>query len=183
MPQLKPGEAAVTESNFSCRTNTSVVVLRQTSDSAGSYSATVKVEKMTVTLGLEIVIWLPEGGQRKLGEHEQGHQRISEHFYATGKEITTALAQAEIGREYSASASSAEEAVDTAIREAGNAVCEQYMSRVQMRAANVQELYDKLTDHGRNRLDEDTAIERATAADAREQRASASPSTAPARGS
>lgn len=170
MPPLKPGEAAVTESNFSCKTLTSALVLDQQTGSAGQgCSATVKVEKMSTTIGLEIVIWLPQNGPKKLTAHEEGHQRISEHYYAQAEKIATEEVAEQIGKSFTAKADSCEAAIDAAIADAGNLVAGNYMARVQMASAEVQERYDKLTDHGRNRMSEDEAIRRAIAEQERKQ--------------
>lgn len=178
MPSLRPGEAAVTESNFSCRTITSVVVLEQKQAANGKCYATVKVEKMTVTLGLDVVIWLPEHGPRKLSTHEKGHQQISETYYESAGEIATALAAEQIGESFDGEAGTFDAAIRSAIAKAGNLVCQEYMSKVQAPAASVQERYDRLTDHGRNRLNETEAI-RQSISQEREPKQASNATTSP----
>ena len=52
-------------------------------------------------------------------------------------------------------------AAQAAIKEAGDQLCGDYMAAVQFPATRVQELYDQITDHGRNRIRETSAIQRA----------------------
>src|SRR4051812_44599417 len=81
MPPLRPGEAAVTESNFSCQTVVAATIIDQIPSKQGC-TATVRVSSVKTTIKLGIVIWLPETGSRKLTAHEQGHRAIDEQFYA-----------------------------------------------------------------------------------------------------
>jgi len=133
---------------------------------------------MTVTLGLDVVIWLPENGPHKLSTHEKGHQQISETYYASADEVATALAAEQIGESFDAEAETFDAAIKTAIAKAGNLVCQKYMSQVQAPAASVQERYDALTDHGRNRLSETEAI-RQSVVEEREPKQASRATTSP----
>src|SRR5687768_392109 len=66
MPPLKPGEAAVTESSFSCETLVEVLVVSQQPIAAGTCRATVRVSSATATLRLGITIWVPHRDAHKL---------------------------------------------------------------------------------------------------------------------
>ena len=61
-------------------------------------------------------------------------------------------------------------AAQTAIKQAGDQLCGDYMAAVQFPASRVQELYDEITDHGRNRLREPVAIQRAIDQQKREEK-------------
>ena len=171
MPPLKPGEAAVTESSFSCQTLIGVIVTSQQPTGTGTCRATVKVTSVTSTLRLGITIWLPERGARKLTAHEEGHRIVDERYYAGAKDLAERLGRALVGRDFTAEAADCDAAAQAAIKSAGNQFCGEYMAAVQYPAARVQEIYDELTDHGRNKLGEKQAIELAVKKQREEQRA------------
>jgi hypothetical protein len=178
MPPLKPGEAAVTESSFSCQTMIGVLVTSQ-QPGVGTCRATVKITSVTTTLRLGIVIWLPQQGARKLTAHEEGHRIIDERYYAGASEIAERLSRAMIGDEVTAEGSDCDAAAQAAIRNAGNELCGQYMAAVQFPAARAQVVYDQLTDHGRNEMGEKQAIAAAMKKQREEQRAGTQPTVSP----
>ena len=171
MPPLKPGEAAVTESSFSCQTMIGVLITSQAQTGAGTCRATVKVTSVTTTLRLGIIIWLPERGARKLTAHEEGHRIIDERYYAGAKDVAEQLSRDMIGKLFTAEGSDCDAAAQAAIKNAGNQLCGEYMAAVQYPAARAQVLYDQFTDHGRNKLGEKQAIELAMKKQREEQRA------------
>ena len=173
MPPLKPGEAAVTESSFSCETLVEVLVASQQPTAAGTCRAAVRVSSVTATLRLAITIWVPHRDAHKLTAHEQGHREIEERYYAGAKDVAERLGHEMIGREFSADAGDCDAAVQAASRNAANELNGQYMAAVQYPAARAQVLYDELTDHGRNTLGEAKAIELAKKKQREEQRATA----------
>jgi hypothetical protein len=160
MPALRPGEAAVTESNFSCQTVIAATIVDQLSSSGGC-TATVRITNVKTTIKLGIVIWLPDGGSRKLTAHEEGHRAIDERFYAGAEEAARQLSEPMIGQRRVGKGRDCDAAAQAAIKEAGDQLCGDYMAAVQFPATRVQELYDEITDHGRNRIREATAIQRA----------------------
>lgn len=160
MPALRAGEAAVTESNFSCQTVIAATIIDQLPSAAGC-TATVRITSVKTTIKLGIVIWLPEGGSRKLTAHEEGHRAIDERFYAGAEEVARRLSEAMIGQRRVGKGRDCDAAAQAAIKEAGDQLCSDYMAAVQYPATRVQALYDEITDHGRNRIRETTAIQRA----------------------
>ncbi|MGB7159975.1 MAG: hypothetical protein WBD40_18055 [Tepidisphaeraceae bacterium] len=170
MPALRPGEAAVTESNFACQTLIGATVIDQVPGTGGC-TATVRITSVKTSIKLGIVIWLPTRGSKKLTAHEQGHRTIDEHFYAGAEEVARRLSKEMIGQRRVGKGSDCDAAAQAAIRDAGNQLCGDYMAAVQFPAARVQEIYDDITDHGRNRIGESEAIKRAIA---RQQKEAAS---------
>jgi hypothetical protein len=168
MPPLKPGEAAVTQSNFSAQALIGALVVDQTPGDK-QCAATVRVNSVSLTARLEITIWLPQGGATKLTAHEDGHRRIDEQFYAGAEKVARELSERMLTREFKGTAGVCDEAVQAAIQKAGNELCGQYMDAVQRPAARAQEIYDELTDHGRNKLGEDAAIRQAVEQEKRER--------------
>ena len=160
MPPLREGEAAVTESNFSCQTVIAATIIDQQRSSQGC-TATVRVTSVKTTITLGITIWLPERGNKKLTAHEDGHRIIDERFYADAEEVARRLSTEMLGQRRVGKGPDCDSAAQTAIREAGDQLCGDYMVAVQRPASRVQELYDEITDHGRNRIREAAAIQRA----------------------
>jgi hypothetical protein len=160
MPSLRPGEAAVTESNFSCQTLISAVITDQISSASGC-TTTVRITGVKTTIKLGIVIWLPERGTRKLTAHEQAHRTIDERFYVDAEAVARRLSDAMVGQRRVGKGRDCDAAAQTAIKEAGDQLCGDYMAAVQFPATRVQQLFDEITDHGRNRIREDAAIKRA----------------------
>jgi hypothetical protein len=164
MPPLKPGEAAVTESDFSVQAQMQVTILRQRIDAeTGRCTATIRVDSVTVTTGLAITIWLPRGAADKLRAHEEGHQRISERFYRDAKAIAQRLARPRIGQTLTGQGADVHQAAQAAMSQSMDKLNGDWMKQISLAAQAVQERYDTLTDHGRNDLDEDQAIDKAMA--------------------
>src|SRR5688500_5892585 len=116
MPPLKPGEAAVTESSFSCQTMIGVLITSQAQTGAGTCRATVKVTSVMTTLKLGIIIWLPERGARKLTAHEEGHRIIDERYYAGAKDVAEQLSRDMIDKLFTAEGSDCDAAAQAAIK-------------------------------------------------------------------
>jgi len=155
MPPLKPGEAAVTESKFACGVQVSVEI------------ATVPGEQPTCTitgidanLRLDVVIWLPTDTTPKIRAHEDGHRQISELFYARAEPIAKELAAKYVGRKLDISGIEKKD-TQPAIEKAATKFCQEYLGAIEVPSQKVQERYDELTDHGRNRVAEKDAIKKA----------------------
>lgn len=162
MPQLTPGEAAVTVSLFSCESHVNVEVLKETPGAgAGDCTATVKVQNVKLTLKLSITIWLPEHAPDKMRAHEEGHRRLAERFYATVDPQAHDLAAAIVGNVADGTAPDCDAAADAAIRNAANNLAQRYLQQTTTPHGAVQDEFDALTDHGRNKLPEDEAMRRA----------------------
>src|SRR5688572_18886112 len=134
MPPLKPGEAAVTQSNFSAQALIGALVVDQSTANT-QCTATVRVNSVSLTAKLEITIWLPQGGATKLTAHEDGHRKIDEQFYAGAEKVARELSDKMLTREFTGTAAACDEAVQSAIQKAGNELCGQYMDAVQRPAA------------------------------------------------
>ena len=177
MPALRPGEAAVTESNFSCQTMIAATITDQVPSAQGC-TATVRVTSVKTTIKLGITIWLPVNGSKKLTAHEEGHRIIDERFYEEGETVARRLSTELLGQRRVGKGPDCDAAAQAAIKEAGDQLCGDYMTAVQYPATRVQELYDEITDHGRNRIRETVAIKRAT--DQQKKEAEQSATTQPA---
>jgi hypothetical protein len=160
MPKLAGDEAAVTSSGFGCATTIAVLVIDQ-EGSGGQWTARVRVTGVKLTTTLEMTVWLPQRAKKKIIDHEQGHRRIGELFYDQARSVAEQVGRPVIGQEFAATAATAKQAIDAAMKEAGDGLCQQYMDRLQRPAGDAQVSFDRLTDHGRNKLPEDKAIKQA----------------------
>lgn len=155
MPPLKPGEAAFTEFNYGCTAEVSYI--RTQGD--GVDRATIQSVRMNISLS--ITIWLPKKSTPKLHDHEEGHKQIGQTIYNnTARQDARRAAEPLVGNEIAA-AGMDDAAVQHAINELVQQACDRYMKSAPAHAGKVGEIYDRITDHGRNRVDEQTAIQRA----------------------
>ena len=162
MPPLRDGEAAVTQSSFTCQTLIAATIIDQHRTSQGC-TATVRVTSVKTTITLGITIWLPVKGSKKLTAHEDGHRLIDETFYEGAEAVARRLSTEMLGQRRVGKGADCDAAAQAAIKEAGDQLCGDYMVAVQRPASRVQELYDEITDHGRKRISEAAAIKQATA--------------------
>jgi hypothetical protein len=161
MPPLGPNEAAVTHSAYGIGAQVQVVVLNE-NKSAGQVVSEMRIEAVKVDTTLAITLWLPKNASKPLIAHEEGHRRISEMFYEDAESIARGVSQPYVGRTIRATARSAEAAREAAMTRAIAEINGAYMSRTQIPSSRVNELFDRITDHGRNtRVTVDAAIERA----------------------
>ena len=155
MPPLKPGEAAFTEFNYGC--TAAVSYIRTQGD--GVDRVTIQGARMNISLS--ITIWLPKKSTQKLNDHEEGHKQIGQTIYNdSARQAAQRAAEPLVGREIAA-AGMDDAAVQVIINDLVRQACDRYMKSAPAHAGKVGETYDRITDHGRNRVDEQTAIRRA----------------------
>ena len=152
MPPLKGDEAAVTESSFGCAVQVEVETTRGEDQPGKS-----KIVAVRADLRLDVTEWLPKGVSPKIRNHEDGHRAISEIFYSDAEKIARDLAKKYVGKELKVSRGD----VDSATKQAANEFCEEYLGAVERPSQKAQEHYDQLTDHGRNRVPENKAVNKA----------------------
>jgi hypothetical protein len=160
MPPLDGKEAAVTQSSFSISARMEAQVVDQ-EQLNGQWVTQSKVTGVTATLELDIVIWLPHGANAKLIAHEEGHRRISEMFYQDAEKHADTLARQWVGKTLRGQGPTRQEATQRAMRQVTEQLTDQYIKAIDGPSGRVQTIYDQLTDHGRNALDEDAAIHQA----------------------
>lgn len=161
MPPLGPNEAAVTHSAYGVGAQVQVVVLNE-DKSPGEVVSEMRIEAVKVDTTLAITLWLPKNASKALIAHEEGHRRISEMFYEEAESIAREVSQPYVGRTIRATARSAEAAREAAMTKAIGEINGAYMARTQIPSSRVNELFDRITDHGRNgRVSVDQGIQRA----------------------
>jgi hypothetical protein len=150
-------EAAYTRSTFLC---SAAVSYRVTSKSAGS--ATIRIDSIQVELNLDDTLFLPKNAPKKLTAHEQGHRQIAERIYLDAADDTARrLAAPLVGQTFTATGPTPDAAADAAAKSAVQKFCDDYTATIPARSSTVNDLFDKLTDHGRNKLPEPDAIRQA----------------------
>jgi hypothetical protein len=174
MPHLDPGEAAVTETIFNC------AVKSFTKDTAHRAMGQVcqsaaKVDALEITLTLHVIVWLPNDAPQKLIAHEEGHRRIAEQIYKERADDAARAAAAKVSdHEFHGSGGNfdqSDHALESALRDAQNNLCDAYLAQTGGVAGRVGDLYDQITNHGtRYRPAEDEAIKEAFERNSKEQK-------------
>lgn len=155
MPPMKPGEAAFTEFNYGCSAEASYT--RTQSDGVDR----VTIQGVRMNISLSITIWLPKKSTPKLRDHEEGHKQIGQTIYNnTARQAALHAAQPLAGQVIDA-AGMDDESLQRIINDLVRQACDRYMKSAPAHAGKVGEAYDRITDHGRNHIDERTAIQRA----------------------
>jgi|GEM_PF-2852163 len=170
MPELTGDEAAVCQSQFGASVKVSVR-LEQNRSNRNTWTATI--DGVDIGTRLSIVIWLPRGYSRKIKDHEEGHRRISERVYDDlGEATARRLAAEHAGKTISTSLPDRtyEARAQEVVRKATEDITSRWIDLVSRKAGRVNNDFDDLTDHGRNKLAVDKAIEQAFAEDAGRRR-------------
>src|SRR5687768_7498781 len=177
MPKLHPGEAALCQMNFNCRVQLKYEVVEQgtsaasASAAAGRSSVSARVKRIQMTLTLHDTIYIPRGGNAKIRAHEEGHRIINERVYEDAERVARAAALDVLTQTWRGTGDDAGAAGKAATDEAVKKLCEAYLTGTADKAHRIGQIYDELTDHGRNtRLTEADAIRQAFARHANEPR-------------
>jgi hypothetical protein len=143
MPPLASGENAACESNF--LSNASVAGESQQTDAT---HAIVTVTRITVTLQLNITIWLPSNATQHVIEHEEGHRQISEYYYRDADKLAKRIAATYIGKQVAIAGTGLRAEMGNALQQMGAEITDEYNK--QLNPEPTQLRYDAITDHSRN---------------------------------
>jgi hypothetical protein len=143
MPPLAPGEAAECDSNF-----LSGASVRGQSRRTDATHATLTITQITVTLRLNISIWVPNGASPQLIEHEEGHRQISEHYYETADKLAERIAATYMGRRVEIPGTDVGIEANKALQDMAAEITAEYNK--ELNPGPAQLLYDSITDHGRS---------------------------------
>ncbi|HSI32410.1 MAG TPA: hypothetical protein VK986_02380, partial [Tepidisphaeraceae bacterium] len=105
-PPFKPGEAAACLYRFEVDADVAFATRprRAVPGSKGEPPVDVVISGLTVRLKLAITIWLPTGASDRLKEHEEGHRRLAEAYYAKAEQYARAQAAKVDGKKFVAAA-------------------------------------------------------------------------------
>ena len=153
-PLTSSGEIAQCESNFTANAN--VAGKSRRSDAT---HAAITVTQISVTLQLDITIWAPEDISQHVMEHEQGHRQISEYYYQGADKVAAEIASRYLGREVSVSGADLDAEVHKALQDIGAEITDEYEKELNSNPAQL--LFDSITDHSRNDVAVQDAVDHA----------------------
>ena len=145
MPPLAPGESAECDSDF--LSNASV---RGESRQTDATHATLTITQITVTLQLNINIWVPTGVTQHVIEHEDGHRQVSEYYYQTADKLAERIAAAYMGKQVEITGTDLGAESSTMLQQMATDITDEYNK--ELNPGPAQLLYDAITDHGRNEV-------------------------------
>ena len=143
-PGIHEGMTGNTMSTFKCKVDLTV----EPKESIGN---SFKFRVMTASLSIELptTITMQRGASLDLKEHEEGHRKISEHFYALGRKAAEHAGGIVLGKEITIDGTDWESAQSNLLVRAGNAVQSEYWRYTRIPSQLANKFYDDVTDHGR----------------------------------
>ena len=157
MPPLASGENAACESNF--LSNARVAGESQQTDTT---HATVTVTAITVTLQLNITIWLPGNATQHVIEHEEGHRQISERYYESADKLAKRIAATYMGKQVVITGIDLRSEMGNALQQMGAEITNEYNRELNPEPTQLR--YDAITDHSRNDVAAQDAVEQVLSA-------------------
>jgi len=154
MPTLPAGENAQCDSDFISDAN----VGGQTRRTDATH-ATLTITRINVTLGLNLTIWVPTDVTPHVMEHEEGHRQISEYYYRNADKLAEQIASAYMGKQVELSGADLNAASDKALEQVASEITNEYNR--ELNTEPTQLLYDSITDHSRNEVVAQDAIDHA----------------------
>lgn len=156
MPKLTPPEAGVCDTTFELSAG-----IGYSLELTSPGTVNIWVDKLDITTRLRMTIYTLAGAPQKLRAHEEGHRAISEHYYATAGIIARVAATPLIGKMFTGSGNDRAAAERDAQQQVLTALQETYMTRMRVSSVAANKLYDELTQHGLNGVDEADAVAQA----------------------
>jgi hypothetical protein len=154
MPPLSAGENAECVSDFSANAN----VGGQTRRTDATH-ATLTITQISVTLQLNITIWVPTDVTQRVTDHEDGHRQISEYYYQNSDKLAARIASSYMGRQVQVTGADLNAASMDALKQFGSEITEEYDR--ELNPEPTQLLYDSITDHSRNDVAVQDAVDHA----------------------
>src|ERR1700722_11693159 len=154
MPSLNRGENAACDSDFS----SNATVAGQTRQTDGTH-ATLTVTHIKMDLQLNITIWVPNAVTPHVSEHEEGHRQIAEYYHQTADKLAEGIATTYLGRQVEMAATDPQAESSKFLQQTAAAITADY-SR-ELNPGPGQSLYDSITDHSRNEVVVEDAVEHA----------------------
>jgi len=154
MPPLPPGENAQCDSNFTSRANVSGQTRR-----TDATHATLTITQVKVTLQLNLTVWVPADVTQHVIEHEEGHRRISEYYYQNADKLAERIASAYMGKQVEISGADLDAESNKALQQIAADITDEYNR--ELNTEPTQLLYDSITDHSRNEVVAQDAVDHA----------------------
>ena len=154
MPPLTAGENAECVSDFLSNAN----VAGQTRRTDATHAA-VTITQINVTLQLNITIWVPTGGTQHVIDHEEGHRQISEYYYQNADKLAERIAATYMGKQVEITGADLNAESMKALKQMAAEITEEYDR--ELNTEPTQLLYDSITDHSRNEVVAQDAVDHA----------------------
>jgi hypothetical protein len=154
MPPLPPGENAQCDSNFTSKAN----VGGQTRRTDATH-ATLTITRVKVTLQLNLTIWVPAEVTQHVIEHEEGHRQISEYYYQNADKLAGRIASPYLGKQIEISGADLDAESNKALLQIAADITDEYNH--ELNTEPTQLLYDSITDHSRNEVVAQDAVDHA----------------------
>ena len=154
MPPLPAGENAECDSDFICNANVSGQI-RRTDATHG----TLTISQIKVTLQLNVTIWVPADVTPHVTEHEQGHRQISEYYYQTADKLAERIASNYMGKQVEVTGADLNAESNKALQQMAAEITDEYNR--ELNTEPTQLLYDSITDHSRNEVAAQDAVDHA----------------------
>jgi hypothetical protein len=151
MPKMRPGEAALTRSNYECRAGVAYQVVTQTRV-GDHWHVVARIRRVDVGTRLTDTIFLPLGVPLLLRAHEEGHREMNERVYQQGRGVARTAAEDILSHDWEADGPDPDAAGKAATDLAVQHLCNLYLDATANRASRLGDIYDHLTNHGRNQL-------------------------------
>lgn len=153
-PLASSSEIAQCESDFTANAN-----LGGQAQRTDSTHAVITVRQIGITLQLNVTIWVPEGVSQRVMDHEQGHRQISEYYYQTADKLAAQIAANYLGKQVTIDGADIDAASRKALQDIGGEITEEYNKELDPNPAQL--LYDSITDHSRNDVAVQDAVDHA----------------------
>ena len=144
-PPLTGSEEAVCVGEFLTDTSIGGQVVQ-----ADGAHAKARINRIKVTLRLNITTWLPNNPWKSTVEHEEGHRQIAEYYYRNAEMIARRIAEPYFGKTFDLSGADLRTALSAAIGKIEEEITKEY--KRQMPAELTQDRYDAITDHSRKEI-------------------------------
>lgn len=121
--------------------------------------AKATINRIKVTLQLNITTWLPNNPQKWTVEHEEGHRQISEYYYQNAEVVARRVAEPYIGKTVDISGRDLRRALSAEVGKIAEEITNEYNRR--MPVETTQARYDDITGHSRKEIPVSDAVAQA----------------------
>jgi hypothetical protein len=121
--------------------------------------ARATINRIKVTLQLNITVWLPNNPQKWTVEHENGHRQISEYYYQHAETVARCIAESYIGQTVEISGRDLRKALSAAVGKIAGEITREYNR--QMPVETTQDRFDTITEHSRKDIPVPDAVAQA----------------------
>lgn len=121
--------------------------------------AKATINKIRMTLQLNITTWLPNNPQKWTVEHEEGHRQISEYYYRNAEVVARRVAEPYIGKTFEISGPDLRRALSAAVGKIAEEITNEYNR--QMPVETTQDRFDTITEHSRKEIPVPDAVAQA----------------------